>query len=112
MLFILLKQIEASCEVFPGNYSPGFPNLVDSLDRLKLKQIEASCKVFQGNYSLGFPNLVVDLLEQRKKKIKWPTSLTCSINLSETPRDLRRLCLTSAQIVISLILLAKVQWQK
>ena len=24
-------------------------------------------------------------LEQRSKKIKWPTSLTCSINLSETP---------------------------
>ena len=111
MLFILLKQIEASCEVFPGNYSPGFPNLVDSLDRLKLKQIEASCKVFQGNYSLGFPNLVVDLLEQRKKKIKWPTSLTCSINLSETPR-LGRLYLTSGWIVISLIFQGKVKLHK
>ena len=37
----------------------------------------------------------------KKSKIKWPTSLTCSINLSETPR-LEKLYLTSCLIVISL----------
>ena len=50
-------------------------------------------------------------LEQRKKKIKWPTSLTCSINLSETPR-LGRLYLTSGWIVISLIFQGKVKWHR
>ena len=37
----------------------------------------------------------------KKGKIKWPTSLTCSINLSETPR-IEKLYLTSCLIVISL----------
>ena len=49
--------------------------------------------------------------QTKKGKIKWPTSLTCSINLSETPR-LGRLYLTSGWIVISLIFQGKVKLHK
>ena len=100
-----------SREVFPGNYSGWFPqeifpNLLDIFPNLC--QYFLTCWKYFPTFSRYF-QLV--LAQTKKGKIKWPTSLTCSINLSETPR-LGRLYLTSGWIVISLIFQGKVKLHK
>ena len=106
-------------EIFPtcvGNISQLvkiYPNLLEIFPNL-LEIFHNLCKYFLTFFEI-FPTFSrysqLVLAQTKKGKIKWPTSLTCSINLSETPR-LGRLYLTSGWIVISLIFQGKVKLHK